>query len=162
MDIPSYQLCLYMSGLSFVWSSWQRLPSSTGIIFHFRGVCIYYLTSSPHHPLPLSKNSYYFFPLLFIDSERLRTWNSGQQFQPFPIRQRSPWHLIRLTQPLLTSCAQNGCRNPSPRFMLHLSFLQGPFPSGHASACQPFRFCIFSFSFSLSTFLPLLCFFTSL
>lgn len=160
MDIPSYQLCLYMCRLSFVRSSWQRLPSSTGIIFHFKAVCIYYFTSSPHHPLPLSKNNY--FPVLFIDPERLRTWNSGQQFQPFPIRQRSPWHLIRLTPPLLPSCAQKGCRHSSPRCMLHLSFLQGPFPSGHTSACQPFRFCIFSFSFSLSTFLPLLCFFTSL
>ena len=98
MDVPSYQLCLYMSKLSFLRSSWQRLPCSTGIIFLFKGVCIYYFTSSPQHPLPLSKNNY--FPLLFIDPERLRAWNSAQpteQLQPSPIRPSSPgtslgWH----------------------------------------------------------------------
>lgn len=163
-DVPSYQLCLHVNGPSFVWSSWRRLPCISRINhLTFQSVFIYYFTSSSQHPLPLSKNNY--FPLHFIDPEWLIAWSSAQwtqQLQPFPMKPGSYWHLIRLTPPLLPSSAQKGYRHPSPRCLLLLSFLQGPLPSGHTSACQPFLFCILRFSLPLSVQIPLLSSLTSL
>lgn len=165
-DVPSHQLCLHVKGPgpSFVWSSWQRLPCISRINhLTFQSVFIYYFTSSSQNPLPLSKNNY--FPLHFIDPEWLIAWSSAQwtqQLQPFPMKPGSYWHLIKLTPPLLPSSAQKGYRHPSPRCLLLLSFLQGPLPSGHTSACQPFLFCILRFSLPLSVQIPLLSSLTSL